>query len=382
MVSVHRYDTKVVNVGFGQNVYKWTIAYEGSDCSTESTVTVTSNKANPYAGEDVTVYDPEYQMRAANPGTLTGEWSVVAGSGDFDDVNNFSTYVRNLAAGKNTFRWTIKVEDCVAYDDVTIWYKEVPDAGFEVNVDEGCYPLEVVFTNYSVGGSTFYWEFGDGTTSNDMHPTHTYEEAGEFTAILTVPGPDGKDAVYSKMITVHDHPVADFDVKPTTVYIPGEYVRMYNLSVDGASYLWDFGDGSTSDETNPSHEYQDEGVYSIQLTVHNEYGCEDVMLQEDVVEAKLSGFITFPNAFMPRPSGDVSDVNAIFKPVYRDVDTYTLQIFNRWGQLLFETNDINEGWNGLYKGELSPQAVYVWKASGTYSSGKEFHKTGSVLLVR
>ncbi len=380
--DIHRYDTKVVNVGFGDNVYKWTIAYQGSDCSTESTVTVTSNKANPYAGEDVTIYDPEYQMRAANPGTLTGEWSVVAGSGDFDDVNNFSTYVRNLAVGKNTFRWTIKVEDCVAYDDVTIWYKAVPDAGFEVSTDKGCYPLEVVFTNYSVGGNTFHWDFGDGTTSTEMHPTHTFEDAGEFSVVLTVPGPDGKDAVYSKLITVYDHPVADFDVKPTTVYIPDELVRLYNLSVDGRSYLWDFGDGTTSEETNPSHEYQDEGIYSIQLTVQNEYGCEDVMLKEDIVEVKLAGFITFPNAFMPRPSGGVSDVNAVFKPVYRDIDTYTLQIFNRWGQLLFETNDINEGWDGIFKGELSPQAVYVWKASGTYSSGKEFHKTGSVLLVR
>jgi len=378
----HLFNTKVVNVGFGENVYKWTIAYAGSGCFTESTVTVTSNKAVPFAGDDDNVYEPEYQMQAANPGTLQGKWSVVAGNGDFDDVGFFSTTVRNLAAGKNTFRWSIDVDGCGAYDDVTIWFKEVPDAGFKIDKNIGCYPLDVKFTNYSVGGNVFYWDFGDGNTSTLRHPEHTYTKAGEFTVILTVPGPDGKDAVYTKLITAYDHPVADFDVKPTVVYMPGEFIRLYDLSIDVESYLWDFGDGSTSDVQNPSHEYEDEGLYSIQLTVLNEHGCEDVMLKEDVVEAKMKGFVSFANSFMPRPDGSTSNVNAIFKPVYRDVDSYILQIFNRWGQLIYESHDINEGWNGMYKGQLAPQAVYVWKASGTYISGKEFRKTGSVLLVR
>lgn len=381
--DLHLFNTKVVNVGFGENVYKWTIAYAGSGCFTESTVTVTSNMAVPFAGDDATVYEPEYQMQAANPGTLQGTWSVVAGNGDFDDTGFFSTVVRNLAAGKNTFRWSIDVDGCGAYDDVTIWYKEVPDAGFEVDNENGCYPLDVKFTNYSVGGNVFYWDFGDGSTSTERHPVHTYTSDGEYTTILTIPGPDGQDAVYSKMITVYDHPVADFDVKPTTVYVPGDFIRLYDLSVDADSYLWDFGDGTTSDVSNPSHEYEDKGIYSIQLTVYNEFGCEDVMLKEDIVEAKMKGFVSFPNSFMPRPAGAVvSDVNAIFKPVYRDVDTYILQIFNRWGQLIFESHDINEGWDGIYKGKLAIQAVYVWKASGTYVSGKEFRQTGSVLLVR
>jgi uncharacterized protein (DUF2141 family) len=376
------FNTKVVNVGFGENVYKWTIAYAGSGCFTESTMTVTSNKAVPFAGDDDTVYEPEYQMQAANPGTLQGTWTVVAGNGDFDDTGFFSTTVRNLASGKNTFRWSIDVNGCGAYDEVTIWYKEVPDAGFEVDKENGCYPLDVKFTNYSVGGDVFYWDFGDGNTSTARHPEHTYTEAGKFTVILTVPGPDGKDAVYTKLITSYDHPVAEFDVKPTVVYVPGDFVRLYDLSVDAESYLWDFGDGLTSDEQNPSHEYEDEGVYSIQLTVLNEFGCEDVMLKEDVVEAKMTGFVSFPNSFMPRPGGSISNVNAIFKPAYRDVDSYILQIFNRWGQLIFESHDINQGWDGMYKGQLASQAVYVWKASGTYVSGKEFRKTGSVLLVR
>jgi gliding motility-associated-like protein len=377
-----RYDTKVSNIGFGENVYKWTISYPNSGCSTSDTIIITSYKADAYAGKDATVYEPEYKMKAANPGKLEAEWSVVAGHGEFVDSSFFATRVYNLNIGANTFRWAIDINGCKSYDDVTVTYKQAVEAGFEVDKETGCYPLEVDFTNYTVGGDEFHWDFGDGGTSDERHPVHVYKESGVFNVIMSVPGPDGQNVEYSKIITVYDHPVADFDVKPTVVYIPDEVVRLYNLSVDGKTYLWDFGDDTTSDDFNPDHEYTDEGVYSISLTVQNEYGCEDVMLKEDVVQVKIAGFIAFPNAFMPRPSGDVRDVNAIFKPVYRDVDEYTLQIFNRWGQLIFESHDITKGWNGFYKGKLAPQAVYVWKVSGTYVSGKEFHKNGSVLLVR
>jgi gliding motility-associated-like protein len=78
----------------------------------------------------------------------------------------------------------------------------------------------------------------------------------------------------------------------------------------------------------------------------------------------------------------VSDLNSVFKPVYRDVDSYTLQIFNRWGELVFESHDVNEGWDGTYKGRLAPQAVYVWKATGTFVSGIGFNEKGNVMLVR
>jgi gliding motility-associated-like protein len=104
------------------------------------------------------------------------------------------------------------------------------------------------------------------------------------------------------------------------------------------------------------------------------------------VTAISKGFIKFPNAFRPRPDGgsshQASETNILFRPVYRDVDTYQIQIYNRWGQLIYESTDIDEGWNGLYKGQLAPQAVYVWRVSGTFVNGEEFRETGSVLLVR
>jgi len=384
--NVNQYNTIVRNVGYGENKYKWTIAY--GECTTEDVVTVMSNKAEPYAGEDDVTYESEYELKAANPGQLLGTWSVVAGGGEFEDPSFFNTTITNLPVGRSTYRWTIVTDGCSAYDDVTIDYREIPEAGFTVSTDAGCYPLEVDFTNYSVGGTVYNWEFGDGTVSSLRNPTHLYEESGLFTAILTVPGPDGKNDVFSQVITVHDHPVAEFNVTPDVVWIPGDVNKYYDLSIDAVNWLWDFGDGNSSVEQNPSYEYSEAGIYSISLAVQNKFGCENMLLKENAVEALLSGFVIFPNAFKPRPggSGDLGRIgeqgDAIFKPKYRDVDEFHLQIFNRWGQLIFESHDVSEGWDGSYKGKLAPQAVYVWKVSGRFINSKEFRDAGSVLLVR
>ena len=103
------------------------------------------------------------------------------------------------------------------------------------------------------------------------------------------------------------------------------------------------------------------------------------MLYEVItIEARPAGYVVFPDAFKPRP--EASDIGggldereeAYFKPKYKDVEEYNLQIFNRWGQLIFESDDVNEGWDGKYKGTLAPQAVYVWKVTGKFISRNNF----------
>ena len=376
----------VRNIGFGNNVYKWTISYD--DCVTESSVTIKSNKTDAYAGEDVVVYDPEAMLNANNVGDLNARWNIVGGTGEFEDPAFFNTMVTGLSEGINTYRWVIDVEGCTSYDDVSVEYRPVPDAGFITDVDEGCWPLDVLFTNYSVGvqNRDYHWDFGDGNSSGDQNPRHTFEEPGNYPVTLTVPGPDGITGRYQKIISVFDHPEAAFSVTPEEVYVPGDEVRFFDLSVDAEQYLWHFGDGNTSEDPHPVHEYTESGVYDVMLHVTNEFGCVDSTIIEGAVTAISKGFIKFPNAFRPRPDGgtshQASETNNIFKPVYRDVESYQIQIYNRWGQLIYESIDINEGWNGLYKGQLAPQAVYVWKVSGTFVNGEEFRETGSVLLVR
>lgn len=382
------YNTIVRNVGFGENIYRWEVAY--GECGTFDEVAVISNKTEAYAGENQVVYTPEAILNANNAGELDSRWIIVGTStAALADANFFNTSVSNLNEGINTFRWEINVNGCITYDLVSIDYRPVPDAGFITDVDAGCYPLRVLFTNYSVGGSVYMWDFGDGSTSGDRNPVHTYTEPGTYNVKLVAPGPDGNDGVFNKTIEVFEHPVADFTVNPQIVYIPGDNARFYDLSTDAVSWLWDFGDGTSSNERNPSYQYSEEGVYDVTLIVSNSNGCSDTLTVEEVITAEAQGYLVFPNAFKPRPGGasgpgvdPSSEYVVVFKPAFSDVDEFTLEIFNRWGQRIFKTNDINTGWDGMYEGQMAPQAVYVYLATGKYVNGREFRKTGSVLLVR
>ncbi len=376
----------VRNLGLGENRFKWTVAY--GTCTTEDVVEIVSNKADPYAGEDDVTYETSYELKASNPGDLGATWSVIAGAGEFVDETYFNTIVNDLNVGVNTFRWRMDVNGCITYDDVSIEYREVPDAKFIADTTQGCYPLTIQFTNHSDGGSVFNWDFGDGNTSTDRNPVHTFYNPGKYLVTMVAPGPDNVDGEYQMDINVHDHPVAEFSYSPDIIYIPDDLLRCYSLSVDAERYLWDFGDEGTSTDVNPLHIYKEEGVYDLSLIVENKYGCLDTIVKPQAITTVLQGFVTFPNSFMPRPDGGNAnsigggETNTVFRPIYRDVDQYQIQIFNRWGQLIFESSDIDEGWNGFYNGTLAPQAVYVWKVKGTFNSGKVFNEAGSVLLVR
>ncbi len=376
--------TIVRGIGYGENVYRWTVSY--GTCTTEDDLVVTSQKADPYAGEDDVTYVNSYELKAGNPGTIKGKWKLVAGSGRFADDTYYNTMVYDLHPGNNTFRWTINTGDCEAFDDVVIEYKEVPEAGFAVDVNEGCTPLTVRFTDQSIGAKSYQWDFNDGSTTAIRNPIHTFTAPGNYNVVLTVPGPDGKDTQYSRLIKVYDHPKSDFDAAPTLVFLPDDIVRFRNFSIDAVKWSWTFGEGGTSEAKNPEYHYTEEGLYTISLEVWNQYGCSDKITKVDFIEARRGGFITFPNTFRPRPDGGGGasqyDLNAIFKPVHQDVDAYHLQIFNRWGQLIFETHDIEQGWNGFFNGQIAAQEVYVWVAKGSFISGKEFSKTGHVLLAR
>ncbi|MDR2927006.1 MAG: PKD domain-containing protein, partial [Cytophagaceae bacterium] len=384
-------DTEVTNLGFGENIFRWAITY-GVGCTTESSVSVRSDKAEAYAGEPFTVYVPRAELNANKPREgLTGRWTTYDGSSNaiIENPENFRTWVTNLDEGGNTFVWTIDVNGCVAQEEVRVEYKAVPYAAFDVDVTEGCYPLSVEFTNLSESGANAYeWDFNDGTTSASRNVFHTFEQPGVYNVQLIAPGPDGKDGIADTIITVWDHPKASFGVQKDLVYIPDDKAIFFDYSTDAVQWYWQFGDGNISEEQSPTHEYQMKGKYDVSLKVTNSFGCVDSITLA-AIEALQQGFIAFPNAFMPRPGDSQSAAQSathalVFKPVYKDVDasSFVLQIFNRWGQLIYETHDIEEGWDGYHEGEFAPQAVYTYRASGKFISGKEFREAGTVMLVR
>ncbi len=378
--------TKITDLGYGENIFRWTVTY--GSCSNEDDVVVYSNTASPYAGENDVTYTDYYQLNAGNPGRLTGYWTSLSSSTSvsFADSTDYRTMVYGLARGVNTFRWTIETDDCLVYDEVSITYKVVPEAGFSVDNEAGCSPLTVRFTDESISATSYNWDFGDGTESTVRSPSHTYQLPGNYKVTLTVPGPDDQESTYYMYITVYSHPEASFTASPQLVYLPDDKVHFMNLSTDADTYLWSFGDGGTSELKNPTYVYSAEGLYTVTLQVWNEYGCDADTTKEDFIEARRGGFIVFPNTFAPREdvTGNTSifGVNATFRPVYQDVTSFHMEIYNRWGQKIFETDDINEGWDGRFNGDLAPEGIYVYTARGKYVSGKEYTKSGQVLIIK
>jgi gliding motility-associated-like protein len=123
----------------------------------------------------------------------------------------------------------------------------------------------------------------------------------------------------------------------------------------------------------------EEGTYDVTLKVWTENNCFDLYVMKNAVFVEPSGIIEFPNAF--RPASPLEE-NKVFKPGIIDhVGTYHLMIFNRWGELIFESANQDIGWDGTYKGETAKQDVYIWKVTGTYTDGKGFTKTGDVTLM-
>ena len=268
-----------------------------------------------------------------------------------------------------------------------------PVANFD-SIPSGCSPLAITLNNTSLNtatpGTIYKWDFGDGSTSTAKNPTYTYFDPGTYRVELIVTGPGGVSSK-SQVVNAYPSPKAYFEVAPAVVFVNDEKVRCFNLSQGADSYLWEFGDGDTSKVKEPFHKYMEEGVYDITLWAYSNNGCSDRYILSPGVTVEPAGVIRFSTVFTPNKDGEIdmdhlptggTEIDQFFYPPIREkVINYKLQIFNRWGVLIFETHDINKPWNGYYKGKLCPQGVYVWYVEGKYANGQPFKNVGDVTLL-
>lgn len=273
---------------------------------------------------------------------------------------------------------------------VVVIVPPLPTAGF-LGQGEGCAPLTVSFTNTSWQAFTYQWNFGDGGTSTADNPTYVFNQPGTYSVTLTATGINGNTSTLVKVdsVVVHPRATAFFVLQPAEVVVPSQPVFVYNLSTNATSFAWDFGDGTTSTAFAPVHYYSAPGSYDVTLVANNQWNCPDTFTVAGAVTGRVAGDIAFPNAFTPGNSGPTGGVydprsfdNDIFFPVYEGVEDYRLEVFNRWGELLFVTEDVRVGWDGYYRGQPAKQDVYVWKAYARFSDGREAMLKGDVTLIR
>ena len=269
-----------------------------------------------------------------------------------------------------------------------------PPVNFTSSVNEGCVTLEVIFTDLNNTPFTeLLWDFGDGATSAQPgNIDHQYINEGCYDVTLTVTNAGGCSSTLTTtdMVCVYDLPIADFSFTPDSALVSDPIVEFTNLSTNSNTYLWEFGDGNTSNSTNPIHEYeQNTETYYITLFAYNEIGCVDTSVAEFIVYEDLIFYV--PNSFTPNNDG----TNDVFLPVITaglDDQKYTLLIFNRWGEIVFESNDPSVGWDGSYLSinemltgnETNAQSgVYTWKILLNKNKNEgAVEKVGHVTLLR
>lgn len=358
--------------------------------------------ATPVADFDASPHQQFYPARTvyvanySSPGDWDFHWEM-------GDGHSFTTRSREMF--EHTYPWppgdysgrefeiSLQVASAYCNSEITQRVSIVapfPVVGFSPSA-QGCPPLEVQFYNETLYGISFLWDFDDGHTSEEEHPRHVFADPGEYKVMLRIVGEGGVDSTY-QTITVFEPPVADFRIENPTVELPYEWAQFLNLSTNAQTYFWEFGDGNFSEEEHPRHYFAHTGAYDVTLIVGNDTDpqCYDTIVKPGMVTVQdMSCQLMFPNAFKPSPEGAIggeytlNDPSShIFHPVHEGIEEYKLQIFNRWGELIFVSEDIWVGWDGYYRGSLSPMGVYVYKVEARCSTGRKIEKTGDVTLLR
>ncbi|MBU0488499.1 MAG: gliding motility-associated C-terminal domain-containing protein [Bacteroidetes bacterium] len=221
----------------------------------------------------------------------------------------------------------------------------VPTAEFTLDKLSGCPPLYVNFTDQSIDATSWFWNFGSGTTSQ-QNPSYIFASTGTHTISLLVYDTAGCSDMQSHQLVVFETPTADFSLLPLEVPM-FEPITISNNSTGAIYYFWDLSSAGTSIETEPALSFEDPGVYEIVLTVENDKGCIDSTSREVTVAEVIE--LSFPNVVTPNADGfnDVFRIKGIEK-----VDQSTFAVFNRWGQLVYESLDYQNDWGfeGLVDG--------------------------------
>lgn len=268
----------------------------------------------------------------------------------------------------------------------TVSVHPLPKGYFTSDFVEGCPPLNVFFSSISNGsGDSYQWDFGNGNTASGSHVSTEYTSVGTYSVKLTITSQYGcyVDTIANPYIVVHPKPVADFepDKYETSIFDP--VFTFTNLSQGATNYLWDFGaPNQPNNQTtfaNPVHFYNLPGEYNVTLLAINEFGCEDRISKPLKVTPDFVLYI--PDAFTP----DGNMVNDIFQPKGVGIleTPYKMYIYDRWGEVIFTSENFFVGWDGRVKktAKIAEQGVYVYKIIVEDLLHREHTFVGHVTLI-
>jgi gliding motility-associated-like protein len=245
----------------------------------------------------------------------------------------------------------------------------------------GCAPYNAVFNTIIHGGQHFIWDFGDGQVSTEVMPTHLYPKPGTFTVKLVVIDSNSCNIIdsTSQTIVVSGSPTSVFGWGPNPSRQNTPTVFSNASSPDAIRFTWFFGDGDslgTTSRDTVTHQYNISGTFNACLVAYNATGCPDTSCS--AIPSIILPLLDVPNAFTPGRFG----ANSVIKVRGFGIAKMEWRIYNRWGQVVFESLDPDIGWDGTYKGTLQPMDVYAYTLKATFTSGESTTKTGDITLIR
>ena len=304
---------------------------------------------------------------------------------DFGDgsprVTTGLTSVNHTYAGPGTYIVKLILKDtsfCNSPDSINKTVRLSPNLKAQFNTPaKGCVPYNAIFQNTSLGGLNFIWDFGDGSTSTLDNPTHLYSSVGNYIVKLYAFDSTSCNQIDSASFTITVVPI------PTAAFTFGAnppkentITQFSNQSVGATNYFWNFGDGDSSTNAEPQHLFNATGTFNVCLTAINSAGCSDSICMP--VSAIINPLLDVPNAFTPGKFG----INGIVSVKGFGIKEMHWNIYNRWGQKVFESTNPADGWNGYYKGKLQPMDVYTYTLDVIFSDGTKKRKTGDITLIR
>ena len=274
---------------------------------------------------------------------------------------------------------------CNAPDSITLVLRVAPMVKAQFTVPPvGCIPDDASFENISQAGSEFLWNFGDGSPSvidNGATVTHLYTQPGTYTVKLVATDTstcNKVDSVTMKVI-MSIKPSASFTYSPLTPQENVPYTFTNTSSPDAVRFKWLFGDGDsllTASRASFDHQYNTSGTFTAMLIAYNIAGCPDTATARVIVIVIPK--LDVPNAFTPLSAGS----NSIVYVRGFAIGRMKWRIYNRFGNLVFESNSQRDGWNGKYKGVIQPMDVYAYTLEVEFTDGTRTTKKGDITLLR
>lgn len=359
----------ITSILMSQGIETYKYLLESQFCPSDTAIFILDVKHFESAGSDFSSHvcnSQDYDLAVFLNATAQGNWESLTNlSPQIFNTQTGLLVLDSLFKGEYIFHYIIQNETPCVNDTAVfeIEVSEIPNIQFTSDTIAGCSPLVIHFSDLTnvQGDKTYQWFVDGAPVGNDSLMSFTFENADSYDVGLEMQIDNMcLNAITNfNYITVHPGPIANFNFSPTTVYSNNPQVIFTNTSTLNAFNNWNFANLGSSQEVNPVFQFPvgTAGDYLIQLKVVSEHNCVDTT--ERIIPIKSITLFYVPNAFTP----DGDEFNNVFKPVMGanfDPFNYHFYVYNRWGQLIFESHDHTVGWDGTYNGKLVQSGEYIW----------------------